>query len=105
MQRSKAALLWAKVLVKKNVVGQRLKPEQQRNYLDVLCTRFPVTDTAVPGIRQLQGVTGEPNRSSWTNYFDGVLHESKPSKQLKSAQPVYALWIRTNFIQNRITTP
>ena len=72
------------------------------NYLDVLCTRFLVTDTAVPGIRQLQGVTGEP---SWTNYFDGVRHESKPSKQLKSAQPVYALWIRTNFIQNRITTP
>ena len=57
----------------------------------MLCTRFPVTDTAVPGIRQLQGVTGEPDRSSWTNYFDGVLHESKLSKQLKSAQPVYVL--------------
>ena len=72
------------------------------NYLDVLCTRFLVTDTAVPGIRQLQGVTGEP---SWTNYFDGVWHESKPSKQLKSAQPVYVLQIRTNIFQNQMTTP
>ena len=57
------------------------------NYLDVLCARVPVTDTALPGTRQLQGVKGEPDSSSLTNYLDGVWHESKPSKQLKSAQP------------------